>query len=203
MPKPFNPQDQYFHKAKKEGYKARSAFKLQEIQERFRILRRGDLVLDLGAAPGSFLQYASKIIGHGQALGLDLQEIDLALPNVQTEVCDIYEDLRVDNLATQFLQTQDSKKNTFDAVISDLAPKTSGIKDVDQWNSVELNQQVLEISKKWLKTGGNCLMKVFQGADFDDFLREVKRHFKKVKVAKPAAVRDRSFEVYLVCQGKN
>lgn len=202
MPKPFNPKDKYFKKAKEEGYKARSAFKLQEIQERFKILHKGDLVLDLGAAPGSFLQYTSKVIGpKGAALGLDLQDIELSnLPNVHTEVCDIYDDDKVDDMAERFLTEHNSKK--FDTVVSDLAPKTTGQKDVDQWRSVELNQQVMEIAKRHLKKNGNCLMKVFQGADFDDFLRDVKTQFKKVKVNKPKAVRDRSFEVYLVCQNK-
>lgn len=204
MPKAFNPRDKYFKQAKIEGYKARSAFKLQEIQERFKILHRDDLVLDLGAAPGSFLQYASKIIGHkGAALGLDLQEIELATyPNIITHICDIYNDEKVDQIITNFLHQHSSTGRTFDAIISDLAPKTTGQKDIDQWRSVELNQQVLKIAKRHLKKSGNCLMKIFQGADFDDFLKEVKRHFKKVKINKPKAVRDRSFEVYLICQGK-
>lgn len=201
MPKPYNPQDKYFHKAKEEGYKARSAFKLEEIQTKFRILRGGDTILDLGAAPGSFLQYASKIIGpHGKALGMDLQEITLNLPNVRTEVCDIYANEIVDGFIKRFFETKPAK---FDVVLSDLAPKTTGQKDVDQWRSIELNQQVLEIASRYLKPHGNCLMKVFQGEDFDEFLREVKSRFKTVKIAKPKAVRDRSFEVYLVCLEKN
>ncbi|MDP4008608.1 MAG: RlmE family RNA methyltransferase [Candidatus Peregrinibacteria bacterium] len=207
MPKPFNPQDKYFHKAKKEGYKARSAFKLEEIQERLKILKSGNLVLDLGAAPGSFLQYTSKVIGeNGAALGLDLQEIDLELPNVHTEICDIYEDNSVDELIKKFLETKGihtPATTKFDVVLSDLAPKTSGQKDVDQWRSVELNQQVLEIAARHLKIHGNCLMKVFQGADFDEFLKNTKKLFKLVRVVKPKAVRDRSFEVYLVCLDKN
>lgn len=210
MAKPFNPKDKYFHKAKEEGYKARSAFKLQEIQERFQILRRNDLVLDLGAAPGSFLQYTSQIIGpNGVTLGLDLQEIELnTLPNVYTEVCDMFDEETIEQTINRFLEQinstrKDSQiKTKFDTIVADLAPKTSGVKDVDQWRSVELNQQVLEVAHRYLKKKGNCLMKVFQGADFDDFLKEVKRHFKKVKVNKPKAVRASSFEVYIVCQGK-
>ncbi len=212
MPKPYNPQDRYFKKAKEEGYKARSAFKLQEIQEKLRVMRPGDMVLDLGAAPGSFLQYTSKVIGpKSQALGLDLQEIELSLPNVETAVCDISDDTKVEESVKAFFKKIAESENgngngaltrvghRFDVILSDLAPSTSGVKDIDQWKSVELCMQVMEIAKKWLKPHGNLVMKIFQGADFDEFYREVKKHFKTLKIAKPDAVRDRSREVYLVC----
>lgn len=205
MPKPYNPQDRYFKKAKEEGYKARSAFKLQEIQEKFRVMRQGDTILDLGAAPGSFLQYTSKIVGpKGAALGLDLQEIEVKLPNVKTAVCDIFDDEMLNGLVEQFFHAKsvpghNLKQQLFNVILSDLAPRTSGVKDIDQWKSVELCIQVVEIAKKWLKPHGNLVMKIFQGADFDEFLRETKKKFKTVKITKPKAVRDRSFEVYLVC----
>lgn len=217
MPKPYNPQDRYFKKAKEEGYKARSAFKLQEIQEKFRVMRRGDAVLDLGAAPGSFLQYTSKVIGQkGAALGLDLQEINVKLPNVETVVCDIYDKDKVDGLIKTFFEAKSpahagSVSSTggtltalreFDVILSDLAPRTSGVKDIDQWKSVELCMQVVEIAKKWLKPHGNLVMKIFQGADFDEFYKDVRTRFQTVKIAKPQAVRDRSREVYLVCLDK-
>lgn len=200
MPKPYIPKDSFFYKAKEEGYNARSAFKLEEVQEKEKILKSGDTILDLGASPGSFLQFASKVIGErGKALGLDLQEIELNyLKNVDTEVCDIFDDTKVTILSENFLSAQ--RKQKFDVIISDLAPKTSGRKDVDQWKSIELNTQVLEIATKYLKINGHCLMKVFQGEDFDEFLRETKRKFENVKIMKPKAVRDRSKEVYLVCK---
>ena len=210
MPKPYNPQDRYFKKAKEEGYKARSAFKLKEINERFRILKKGDTVLDLGAAPGSFLQYTSQVIGlEGRSLGLDLQGIELNLPNIKTEVCDIYDEENVNGLVEVFLKTKSRGGNgnaalkCVDVILSDLAPRTSGVKDVDQWKSVELCMQVMGIAKKWLKPRGNLLMKIFQGADFDEFYHEVKKYFKTIKIAKPDAVRDRSREVYLVCLDKS
>lgn len=214
MPKPYNPQDRYFKKAKEEGYKARSAFKLQEIQEKFRVMRPGDTILDLGAAPGSFLQYVSKVIGpKGNALGVDLQEIKLNLANVKTEVCDIYDNAKVDGLIKRFSESKSpagrrhrpgvcgtlTALQKFDVILSDLAPRTSGVKNADQWKSVELCMQVVEIAQRWLKPHGNLVMKIFQGADFDEFLRETKKKFKTVKITKPKAVRDRSFEVYLVC----
>lgn len=209
MPKPYNPQDRYFKKAKEEGYKARSAFKLQEIQEKFRVMRQGDTILDLGAAPGSFLQYVSKIIGpKGNALGVDLQEIKLNLANVKTEVCDIYDDAKVDGLIKAFFEAKSPAGGTltalqkFDVILSDLAPRTSGVKDADQWKSVELCMQVVEIAKKWLKPHGNLVMKIFQGADFDEFYKDVRVRFRIVKITKPQAVRDRSREVYLVCLDK-
>lgn len=209
MPKPYNPQDRYFKKAKEEGYKARSAFKLQEIQEKFRVMRQGDTILDLGAAPGSFLQYVSKIIGpNGNALGVDLQEIKLNLANVKTEVCDIYDDAKVDGLIKRFSEAKSPAGGTltalgkFDVILSDLAPRTSGVKDIDQWKSVELCMQVVEIAKKWLKPHGNLVMKIFQGADFDEFYKDARTRFRTVKITKPDAVRDRSREVYLVCLDK-
>lgn len=209
MPKPYNPQDRYFKKAKEEGYKARSAFKLQEIQEKFRVMRTGDMVLDLGAAPGSFLQYTSKVLGpKGRALGLDLQEINVKLPNVETVVCDIYENEKVDGLIKAFLEEKSPAGGTltalqkYDVILSDLAPRTSGVKDIDQWKSVELCMQVVEIAKKWLKPHGNLVIKIFQGADFDEFYKDVRTRFQTVKIAKPQAVRDRSREVYLVCLDK-
>lgn len=208
MPKPYNPQDRYFKKAKEEGYKARSAFKLQEIQERFRILKNGDMVLDLGAAPGSFLQYTSKVIGpKGATLGLDLQEIEVTLPNVETAVCDIFDDEMLNGLVERCFHAKsvpghNFKQQLFDVILSDLAPRTSGVKDIDQWKSVELCMQVVEIAKKWLKPHGNLVMKIFQGADFDEFYKDVRVRFRIVKIAKPQAVRDRSREVYLVCLDK-
>lgn len=194
MPKPFNPKDRYFHKAKEEGYRARSAFKLEEIQERFKVLKKGYKVLDLGAAPGSFLQYTSKIIGDkGFALGLDLQEIvDLHETNIQTAVCDISDSEQVRDII------KERGVPKWDVIVSDIAPATTGIKDVDQARSIELSYHALDIANIYLKQGGNIVLKVFQGEDFADFMKEVKSMFKKVSCYKPKATRDRSKETYVV-----
>lgn len=201
MVKPYIVQDTYFKKAKIEGYVARSAYKLQEIDEEYRLLRSGISVLDLGCAPGSFLQYTSKIIGQkGCALGVDLQKIDLQFPNAVTHVCDIYKNDELEKIIEDFKYTQ--RIHHFDIVLSDLAPNTSGRKDVDQWRSVELCMRVVEVAEIHLKKHGTLLMKIFQGEDFDEFYASVKKKFVKIKTVKPDAVRERSKEVYLVCFDK-
>lgn len=194
MPKPYKVRDPFFKRAKEEGYKARSAYKLKEIQSRFRVISRGDRVIDLGAAPGSFLQVILEIVGKdGFVVGLDLQSIDLRRENLETYVCDIYDDEKVDKLLSG---------GSFDVLTSDLAPKTTGIKDADAYHSVELNFQALEIGMRHLKVGGNMVLKVFQGEDFDKLYVKVKRSFVRVKSYKPSATRDRSRETYIVALGK-
>lgn len=191
MSKPFKVQDQYFKKAQAEGYRARSAFKLIEIDDKFKIFKKGQSVLDLGAAPGSWMQVIQKKVGeHSILVGIDLQEIKPLGDNVALYQADIFSELVEDLL-------MDEK---FDVITADLAPKTSGVKDIDQWKSIELNQKVVEIAKKHLKTKGTVILKVFVGADFQEFVKEVKTTFKKVQNFKPKACRDRSFETYLICQ---
>ncbi len=170
-------------------------YKLQELDERCGLLRPGMKVLDVGAAPGSWMQYTAKIIGpSGKVLGLDLQPIKAIGPNVVTAVCDVCDTEKV--LATVAAQGW----KYADIVLSDVAPNTSGVKDVDQWRSIELNQQVLAVAARVLKPSrGTVVMKVLRGADFDGFLAEIKRKFKRVKIVTVQASRDRSSEVYLVC----
>lgn len=187
-------QDEYFHRAKSEGYRARSAFKLNEIQTKFKIIKKGDTVVDLGAAPGSFMQVILKLIGsEGHVFGIDLQDIEsFDVSNAHTLKADIYDkDQVLDSL----------KKAGFekiDVLTSDLAPKTSGIKDVDQARSAELTDQAFYLATHLLKPGGHFVGKVFEGGDFQWLLRRIKRKFKTVKVFKPSSCRDRSFETYIV-----
>lgn len=193
MPKRYIPNDTWSRKAAKEGYRARSVYKLQELDERFHLLRSGQTVLDIAAAPGSWLQYVSKRIGpKGLAIGFDLTPIAPIAENVRTFQQDITKDDAVDALLTA------EHLPPIDIVLSDIAPSTSGIRDVDQWRSIELNQAVLSIAQRWLKSGGACVLKVFRGADFDAFLRDVKAEWRDVKMMSPRASRDRSREVYLV-----
>ena len=193
MPKAYTPNDKWSQRAAKEGYRARSVFKLQELDEKFRLIRQGMMVLDLGAAPGSWLQYVSKALGStGKALGLDLQDIETVAPNVKTKICD------VTDLAAVEKALSSADMSTVDLVLSDLAPSTSGIKDVDQWKSIELSRAVTEVAKKFLKRGGMLVIKIFRGKDFDAFLAELKQNFSDVKVITVKASRDRSREVYLV-----
>lgn len=193
MPKPYTPNDAWSRKAAKEGFRARSVYKLMELDERFHLLKQGQTVLDLAAAPGSWLQYASKRIGpKGLAIGFDLQPIKSIADNVRTFEQDITQPEKIDSLL------EAEHLPAIGLVLSDIAPSTSGIRDVDQWRSIELNQAVLAIAERWLKPGGFCVLKVFRGADFDGFLREVKAQWKDVRIATPRASRDRSKEVYLV-----
>ena len=194
MPKPFKVRDEYFHRAKERGYRARSAFKLLDVQKKYRVLGSGDSVVDLGAAPGSFLQVIAEIVGvEGKALGVDLQDIEpLDIANVVTVKGDIME---TDAMLGLFEETGFVG---IDVVTSDLAPKTSGIKDVDQGLSVELTDQAFYLAMRILKPGGNFVGKVFEGVDLPWLLRRVKKKFKTVKLFKPPSCRDRSFEKYIV-----
>lgn len=193
MPKPYTPNDAWSRKAAKEGFRARSVYKLMELDERFHLLKPGQTVLDLAAAPGSWLQYASKRIGpKGLAIGFDLKPIAPIADNVRTFEQDITQPEKIDSLL------EAEHLPAIGLVLSDIAPSTSGIRDVDQWRSIELNQAVLAIAERWLKSGGHCVLKVFRGADFDEFLRDVKAEWSDVKMMSPRASRDRSREVYLV-----
>ena len=198
MPKAYTPNDKYFYKAKELGYRARSAFKFEEIQEKFHIIEKRNYVLDLGAAPGSFMQVASKIVGNnGKVIGIDLQPIaPFKEENIISFVGDVFDQETLRKKLSQIGIHQ------VDSIISDLAPKTSGIKDVDQWKSVELNLEVLKVAEIFLKEGGNILMKVFVGEDFPEIIRATKNMFKITKNYKPKACRDRSMETYIIGIGK-
>ncbi|MFA5792306.1 MAG: RlmE family RNA methyltransferase [Candidatus Gracilibacteria bacterium] len=197
MPKAYQVQDRYFLLAKEKGYRARSAFKLLDINKKFSILRAGQTVVDLGAAPGSFLQVISSVVGpKGKAFGIDLQEIDpFPQKNIITLQCDIFDKDAV--LAT--LENAGFKQ--VDVVTSDLAPKTSGIRDLDQGLSEELTDQAFYLSTQLLKKGGSFVGKIFEGPEMALLIKRIKRRFKHVHVFKPPACRDRSFETYIVAIG--
>jgi 23S rRNA (uridine2552-2'-O)-methyltransferase len=193
MVKPYIPNDKWSRRAADEGFRARSVYKLQELDERFGLLRTGMKVLDIGAAPGSWLQYASKRIGSdGLALGLDLKEIAHINGNVKTRVCDITDEKAVEAALASVGWTQ------ADIVLSDIMPNTTGIKDVDQWRSVELSREVLKVARRFLRPGGTLVMKVFRGKSFDEFTADVKRDYPAIKVVTVDASRDRSREVYVL-----
>lgn len=185
--------DEFFKKAKAEGYLARSAYKLKEIQERHRLLRSGMKVVDLGCAPGSWLQVASEIVGpKGLVIGIDLQEVREVLgPNVRTIVGDIF---KTD--ATALLPDPDSK---FDVVLSDMAPNTSG--HGDDALSVRLCRRVLELLPSLLARRGGCAMKVLEGSGYSELLKDCGRLFAKAKGLKPRASRDASREIFIVAEG--
>ncbi|MFA4814809.1 MAG: RlmE family RNA methyltransferase [Candidatus Gracilibacteria bacterium] len=197
MPKPFQVQDHYFQLAKEQGYRARSAFKLLDIQKKFHLIKRGDTVVDLGAAPGSFLQVISNLVGGaGNAVGFDLQEIEpFKEDNIHTYVQDIMEKDAI------FARLEELGVKRADVVTSDLAPKTSGIRDLDQGRSAELTDQAFFLATRILRKGGNFVGKIFEGEEMKILIKRMKTRFRKVSVYKPPSSRDRSFETFVVGMG--
>ncbi len=196
MAKPYDPKDFYYRKAKAEGLRARSAFKIDEIVRRHRLIAPGHAVLDLGAAPGGFLQVLAEAVGErGIAVGVDLEPIrNLGKPWVRTA--------RVDLLAPDALERiRALHDGRFDLVTSDMAPKTIGVKVTDEARSLELCRMALGVARETLKLGGAFVTKVFMGGDFPEFKREVAALFDEVHVARPQATRERSYEVYVVGKG--
>lgn len=196
MPR-FIVKDTFYKKAKKEGYRARSAYKLEEVQARYRLVKPGDKVLDLGAAPGGWLQVESALAGTtGLVVGLDILPIaPLSLPNVVIR----REDIREVGVARLLAELGIP---SFDVVTSDIAPNLSGIREVDDAHMMDLYQAVVRVVGEGLKRGGNFLIKVFVGPQFRDMTSDLKPVFSKVTVFKPKASRDVSAETYLVCTGK-
>lgn len=193
MPKPYTPNDKWSQRAAKEGYRARSVYKLQELDERFGLIKPGMTIVDLGAAPGSWMQYAEKIVGpSGAIFGFDLQEITPIAENVKTYVMDITDKFAIED------ELRKNGVREVDLVLADMAPNTSGIKDLDQYRSVELAQAALTIGKDLLKPGGKCVVKVFRGADFDEFFKNLKMDWHEPTIVEATASRDRSREVYVV-----
>lgn len=199
MTKPFIVRDPYFEKAKKLWYRARSAFKLLEIQEKYKLLHPKMNVLDIASAPGSFLQVIAKIIGNeGKAVGIDIQKIDpnFGFPNIfllQESVFE-FEKIRI------FLD--ELHIGQFDLITSDIAPSTTGMTGIDQYRSIELNLAILDVADVFLKKWWCVVLKVFVGEDIEDLIWPIKQKYQKLSRFKPKACRDRSFEEYFICQSK-
>ena len=185
-------QDHYFQQAKKENYLARAVYKLKEIQDKYKILRPGDRVLDLGAAPGSWLQYTSRIVGaKGLVVGVDLKKVDYSFP---ANVVTLERNILDSDLGPELVE----KFPPFDVVLSDMAPATSGIRVADSARSASLFEEALKIAEISLKSQGHFLAKIFQGSEFHPLLLEVKRRFGWVKVVKPDASKKMSKEIYVL-----
>jgi 23S rRNA (uridine2552-2'-O)-methyltransferase len=193
MGKPYRPKDHYFKKAKQEGLRARSAFKVDEILKRFPFLKKGAAVLDLGAAPGGFLQILADAVGpHGRVIGVDIVPIrPFSQPYVKTAVLDVL----ADDFDAKLRELYDGP---FDAVISDMAPKTSGIRTTDEARSLRLARKALEVSVTRGRPGSAFVAKLFMGGEFEEFRDEVRASFEEVKLVRPEATRGASMEVYIV-----
>lgn len=196
MAKPYQPKDFYYRRAKSEGLRARSAYKIEEIVRRHRLVPRGGAVLDLGAAPGGFLQVLAEAVGEkGLAVGVDLEPVrNLGKPWVKSAVLDL-------RAPGALARIRDLHPGRFDFVASDMAPKTTGVKVTDEARSLELCRIALGVACETLKLGGAFVTKVFMGGDFPLLQREVAALFDEVRVVRPQATREHSFEVYLVGKG--
>ena len=187
--------DEFVKKAQQEGYRSRAVYKLKEIQEKDRIIQPCMKVLDLGAAPGGWSQYATQLIGRkGRIVASDILPLD-PLPFVEF----VLGDFRDDAVLAEILGLLGDDKA--DLVISDMAPNMSGVDAVDQPRAVHLCELALDMARQVLKPGGAFLVKLFQGAGSEEYMREVRSSFKTVNVRKPAASRPRSREVYVLAQG--
>lgn len=190
-------KDHYYHKAKSEGFLARSIFKLKEIDENLKLIKPHFKVLDLGCAPGSWLQYVStKILStKGLILGIDLTPVSLSLgPHVITKQEDVF--LLTKEKVVEYLNLSDFQG--FDLILSDMAPKTTGIKHVDQLRSLSLAEKAHDLVKDLLNPEGHMVIKIFQSADVSNLVNELKQTFRVVKQMRPKSIRSVSKELYLV-----
>lgn len=188
--------DEYVKQAQALGYRSRAVFKLKELDEREGLLKPGTVVVDLGAAPGGWSQYAAQRIGKkGAIIALDLLPVE-PLPQVTFIQGDFREEAVLARLMTELAG------RPVDLVLSDMAPNMSGHRGVDQARGMHLAELALDTARELLKPGGDFVTKLFQGPDVDDYVRAVRALFGKVSVRKPKASRDRSPEVYLVGRAK-
>ncbi len=185
--------DFYWKKSKQDGYPARSVYKLQEIQEKFRLIQRGNNILDLGSSPGSWSIYVLDMLeGNGRVTGVDLNPPDQALAS-RRGFRFILGDFFLPQIVARVAET-----GPYDVVISDAAPSTSGNRTSDTARSLELGRQVLRICRGVLAAGGNMALKIFQGGEEREVLEEMKKKFKTARAFKPKASRSDSMEIYFV-----
>jgi len=184
--------DEFVKRAQKEGYRARAAYKLLEIDDKDKLIKPGMTVVDLGSTPGSWSQVAvQRIKGQGRVIALDILDMH-PIPGVEFICGDFREEVVLKQLEASL------NGKPVDLVIADMAPNMSGLKDVDQAGATYLTELALDFCQQWLKPGGNFLVKVFIGSGFDEIVKQMRGQFEKVVTRKPKASRDRSSEVYLL-----
>ncbi len=188
--------DPYVKLAQKDGYRARAAYKLMEIDDKDKLIKPGMTIVDLGSAPGSWSQVAvQRLKGQGKVIALDILDMQPI-----GGVTFIQGDFREEAVLRQLEETLNNVQ--VDLVIADMAPNISGVKDVDQAGAAYLTELALDFSREWLKPSGSFLVKVFIGAGFEEILQNMRQMFDKVVTRKPKASRDRSSEVYLLGIGR-
>lgn len=190
----YQQRDGYHRMAKKEGYKSRASFKLIQLNKKFNLIKKGYTVLDLGAAPGGWIQVASTLVGDtGLVVGVDLRLVKEKFPNSFFIQGDIFDDETIKKIM--------EIDEDFNTIISDLAPNTSGIRSIDHQKSINLCYRVLELSTSLLKYKGNLLIKIFQGENTKELVDTIKNEFHYVKISKPESSRSASKETYVIGKG--
>lgn len=188
--------DPFVKKARAEGLRSRAVYKLEELVERDRLLKPGMVVVDLGAAPGSWSQWVRQALGDsGRVIALDILEMP-SLAGVEF----LQGDFREDAVLSQLVASLGGKP--VDLVLSDMAPNKSGVDAVDMPRAMYLSELAMEFADQHLRTDGTFLIKLFQGVGFDAYVKELRRRYAKVSIRKPEASRKRSPEVYALAQGK-
>jgi len=182
-------KDYYYREAKKQGYRARSSFKLIQINNRYRILKKGGTFIDIGASPGGWSQVAAR---YGKVIAIDL----LPMKPIEDVIF-----IQGDITSEETIKKIAGHVNKVDAVLSDASPNISGNYTMDQAKSVWICENVLKVAENFLKDGGNFLCKIFEGEDYPQFLEKVKRRFRMVKPHVPQASRKKSSEIYIVAKG--
>lgn len=185
-------KDQFRRLARDQGYRSRSAFKLKQINESYRILNKGHCIVDIGCAPGGWMQIALSAVGtKGKVIGIDIKKIE-PLANAFVIQGSIEEEKIRDSILT-------ISNSCVDVVLSDLSPNVSGNWELDHARQIDLTRNALDLSRKILKKGGKAVFKVFQGDMLNELIIELKKGFRKVIITKPNASRQVSSEIYLIC----
>jgi len=188
-------KDQFRRLAREQGYRSRSAFKLKQINESYKILNRGNCVVDIGCAPGGWIQIALSEVGpKGKVIGIDIKKIEPL-----TKAFFIQGNIQDEEIINSILKFSNS---SVDVVLSDLSPNVSGNWDLDHARQIDLTRTALKLSNKILKKDGKVVLKVFQGDMLNELIDELKKEFKKIIITKPNASRQTSSEIYLICIGK-
>ena len=192
----YDRKDHFYMKAKREGKASRAVYKLAELQKRFKLVKKGDVALDLGCAPGGWLQELSPILGPtGRAIGIDLLPLKIQVPKNCTFILGNLEDEESQK------KISDLARGKVDIVLSDMSPNLSGIAFADAYRSYELGVLALKVCNNLLKKNGNFAIKIFPGDELENFLKELKRAFTKVTMITPEATRKTSSERYIICLG--
>lgn len=188
----YDRKDGYWKKAKREGYRSRASYKLIQLNKKFNLIKKNDYVLDIGCAPGGWMQVAGNLVGaNGYVLGVDIQRI----PPFDEDIIDFMAMDITDEYAVERIK---EKSDHFDVVISDISPNITGIWDVDHFRSIELSGKALDMAREILRPKGNFLVKIFQGELSREFFNKVKKEFGYAKSTSPQASRKSSAEIYIV-----